>query len=256
MPFLPLLHPAQQLARPDFGAQSKLPRATLISDNRLPRLASLGGKITVARCDRDFRSPPVGSQPATPRAVPKSPLATSGLCANCHSCLAVPSSPSYRATFRPRAFVAWWQANVTPGRDGQLELSGRRNSGKVVAEQKQPSLPAADATAQTGVSKLPWLDREFGWSRQTADRFIDVYEARTKLCPIWAIWHCPSAASTCSPRPPPPTKPAKPSSSAPSLRRSPTAPRAPRRAMRSWAGYRPAFRQIAIDARRKCGRGT
>lgn len=28
---------------------------------------------------------------------------------------------------------------------------------------------------------LPWLDREFGWSRQTADRFIQVFEASGKL---------------------------------------------------------------------------
>jgi len=28
---------------------------------------------------------------------------------------------------------------------------------------------------------LPWLNREFGWSRQTADNFIHVYEARHKL---------------------------------------------------------------------------
>jgi Protein of unknown function (DUF3102) len=28
---------------------------------------------------------------------------------------------------------------------------------------------------------LPWLEREFAWSRQTADHFIHVYEARDKL---------------------------------------------------------------------------
>src|SRR5262252_10186039 len=28
---------------------------------------------------------------------------------------------------------------------------------------------------------LPWLDREFGWSRQTADRFIHIYNAAGKL---------------------------------------------------------------------------
>jgi Protein of unknown function (DUF3102) len=28
---------------------------------------------------------------------------------------------------------------------------------------------------------LPWLEREFAWSRQTADRFIHVYEVRDKL---------------------------------------------------------------------------
>jgi phage N-6-adenine-methyltransferase len=44
-----------------------------------------------------------------------------------------------------RAFVAWWSANVAPGRED------RRNP--VVARQRQQVLTVADAVAQTGVTK-------------------------------------------------------------------------------------------------------
>ena len=72
-----------------------------------------------------------------------------------HQQVRVPSSPSSRATTRPRAFVAWWQANVTPGRDKGLN--------PVVAERKQleSAIPARDATAQTAVSNR--AGRLGGW---------------------------------------------------------------------------------------------
>ena len=55
-----------------------------------------------------------------------------------------------------RAFVAWWEGNVTPGRGTRTDIHAARHEG---------SLPAKDATAQTGVSQ-PQVSK---WKRRLAD---------------------------------------------------------------------------------------
>ena len=45
---------------------------------------------------------------------------------------------------RARAFTAWWGTNVTPGKDAGLKHRSPRTG---------TTIPAADATGQTGISK-------------------------------------------------------------------------------------------------------
>ena len=55
---------------------------------------------------------------------------------------------------------------------------------------------------------LRWLDREFGWSEQTARNYMRVFEMARSTTLLW-IWICLCALSTCSPRPVRQNQPAK-----------------------------------------------
>jgi phage N-6-adenine-methyltransferase len=75
-----------------------------------------------------------------------------------------------------RAFVGWWSANVTPGREDQ------RNP--VVARRQQQVLTVADAVAQTGVTK----QQVSRWRKRLADE--EAYREilrETAYAAMWAL---------------------------------------------------------------------
>lgn len=80
-----------------------------------------------------------------------------------------------------QAFVAWWEGNVTPGRNAKLELSGKR-AGKVIAKAQEPL--SQKAAAQTGVTP----SQVSKWRRRLADEsaYREVLREGAYLA-MWAL---------------------------------------------------------------------